>query len=226
MNRADTAMSRAEVGVGGAVIVVTRVGDADGSRPIAAALACAGSGPDRAALLVDLDDGRQSRPALVASAAARTLEERLVGHLPEAGVASRGTICHITLPAGREGLERAPSALALVRDSLAVVHLPPGLLQAALGAPLRAGAALLRADLAHDRALTALAARDLLTRGVAVAVAKRPLAWIPSRRAMFGALPADASAGLPKRMLRLLGISPPGLNRSIGPSLNRSTGPS
>jgi hypothetical protein len=84
---------------------------------------------------------------------------------------------------------------------------PPGLLQAAVDAGgLRAGAAVLRADLSRDRALTALAARDLLARGLEVAVAKRPLAWVPSRRALFGALPAGTVGGLPTRMLRLLGM--------------------
>jgi len=85
---------------------------------------------------------------------------------------------------------------------------PPGLLQAAIGAAgLRAGAVVLRADLSRDRALTALAAQDLIARGVAVAVAKRPLTWVPSRRALFGALPANAPGGLPARMLRLVGPS-------------------
>jgi hypothetical protein len=196
----------------GTTIVVSRVGGAEGSREIAAALACAGSDPDRAALLLELTEDRAPRPALVASAAARRLEERLAAHLPEAGVASRGALCHLTLPAGPEGLERVPAALALVRDSLGVVHLPPALLQAAVGVGgVWAGAAVLRADLSRDRALTALAARDLVSRGVAVAVAKRPLTWVPSRRALFGALPADAAGGLPPRMLRLVGMSPGGV---------------
>ena len=191
---------------GAPAVVVSRVGEADGSRPVAAALACAGSGADRAALLLELTDGRAPRPALVASAAARALEERLAAHLPEAAVASRGTLCHLTLPADREGLDRAPAALALVRDSLGVVHVPPGLLQAAVGTgALRVGAAVLRADLSRDRALTALAVRDLIARDVAVAVAKRPLGWVPSRRALFGALPAGGAGGLSKRMLRLAG---------------------
>jgi hypothetical protein len=191
---------------GVAAVLVSRVGEADGATAIAAALACAGSDPDRAALLLELTDGRAPRPALVASAAARTLEERLVAHLPEAAVASRGTLCHLSLPATREGLDRAPAALALVRDSVGVVLVPPRLLQPATeSTALRVGTAVLRADLGRDRALTALAARDLIARGVAVAVAKRPLAWVPSRRALFGALPAGASGGLPARMLRLLG---------------------
>jgi hypothetical protein len=191
---------------GPATVLVSRVGEADGVRAIAAALACAGSDPDRAALLLELTDGRAPRPALVASAAARALEERLAAHLPEAGVASRGALCHLALPPAREALDRVPTALALVRDSLGVVLVPPGLLQAATEPPgLRAGTVVLRADLGRDRALTALIARDLIARGVALAVAKRPLAWVPSRLALFGALPAGASGGLPTRMLRLVG---------------------
>jgi hypothetical protein len=194
----------------GPVVVVTAVGRADGAKPLAAALACAASEPDRAALLLELSDGRPPRPALVASAAARELEERLARHLPEAGVASRGALCHLTLPADPEGLRRAPAALALVRDSLAAVHLPPGLLGAAVGpGGLEPGAALLRADLDLDRALTALAVRDLIARGIFVAVAKRPLAWVPARRALFGGLPATSAGGLSPRLLRRLAIRAP-----------------
>jgi hypothetical protein len=196
--------------VRGSAILVSRVGEAEGSRPLAAALACAGSERDRAALLVELSEGRAPRPALVASAAARALEERLAAHLPEASVASRGSFCHLALPTGEEGLERAPAALALVRDSIGVVHLPPDLLQAALQAcGLEPSAALLRADLGRDRALAALAVRDLSGRGLPVVVAKKPLDWVSSRRALFGALPRGAAGGLPPRLLRRLGAGEP-----------------
>jgi hypothetical protein len=199
-------MTGREGASGPAAVLVSRVGEADGARAIAAALACAGSDADRAALLLELTDGRAPRPTLVASAAARGLEERLAAHLPEAEVASRGMLCHLSLPATREGLDRAPAALALVRDSLGVVLVPPCLLQAATeSSALRAGTVVLRADLGRDRALTALAACELIARGVAVAVAKRPLAWVPSRRALFGGLPAGSSGGLPARMLRIVG---------------------
>lgn len=94
-----------------AVIVVTRVGGAGGARAAAAALACAGSEADRAGLLVDLDAGRRPRPSLISSAAARELEERLAAHLPDAGVAERGRICHLALRGakGSCGAVRSPS---------------------------------------------------------------------------------------------------------------------
>lgn len=194
----------------GAVVLVTWVEEAVGSKAVAAALACAGSGPDRAALLVDLAPGRAPRPALVATAAARELEERLAVHRPQAGVASRGQICHLALPADREGVEQVAGSLALARESACVIHLPPGLLQPLLGERgVAASGALLRADLDRDRALTALATRDLIGRGLRVMVLKRPLAWLPSRRALFGVLPEGSPGGLPPRLLdRLLEEAP------------------
>jgi hypothetical protein len=192
----------------GAVVLVTWVGEAGGSKAAAAALACAGSDPDRPGLLIDLV-GRAPRPTLVASADARELEERLAVHLPEAHVASRGRTCHLSLPADATGIDRVPAALALVRDTIGVVHLPPPLLQPALEETrIRATGALLRADLGIDRALTALAVRDLMARDLAVAVLKRPLSWIPARRALFGVLSAAAApGGLPERFVERL-LSP------------------
>ena len=187
----------------GASVLVSWAGGAEGSRAAAAALACAGGDPDRAGLMVELRDGRAPRPALVASHGARRLEERLAAHLPEAGVAARGHACHLALPEGPESLDRVPAALALVRDATGVVHLPPSRLQAALER-IEPTAIVLRADLERDRALCGLAVRGLMRRqGPRVAVLKRPLAWIPARRALFGVLPADAPDGLPARILTL-----------------------
>jgi hypothetical protein len=190
----------------GPVVFAASVGAAPGSKAAAAALTCAGSEPDRAGLLIDLDDGRPPRPSLIATAAARQLEERLAVHLPEAGVASRGRLCQLTLAADQSGLDGVAAALPAVRESVAVVHLPPRLLQPALEDPhIRATAALLCAALATDRALTALAARDLIGQGLCVAVLKRPPGWLAARRALAGALPVGGGV-LPARLVeRLLG---------------------
>jgi len=197
-------------------ILVVAVGAATGSRAAAAALACAGAEPDRAGLLVDLDAGQAPRPSLVATAGAHDLEKRLSAHLPEVGVASRGSTCHLS-PVGvkadpdserdeREtaALDLLAAALPLVRDSIAVVYLSPQLLQPVLADPrIGPAAALLRADLPVNRALTALVARDLIDRGLRVAVLKRPLAWLPARSALFGVAPTRI-AGLPPRLVERL----------------------
>jgi hypothetical protein len=186
------------------VVMAAAVGEAEGSRGAAAALACAGAEVDVAALLVDVG-GRAPRPTLIASAAAQKLEERLRARFSEAQVAARGQVCHLAVQADGEGLARAAAAIDVSRGSLAVVHLPPSLLQLALGdSALRPTGVLLRADLADDRALVALVARDLLDRGLAVGVLKRRLGWVAERRALFGALSAGAPGGLPERLVRRL----------------------
>jgi hypothetical protein len=191
--------------VSGRIVLVTAVGAASGSRAAAAALACAGSEVDRAGLLIDVG-GRPPRPTLVASAGARELEERLALHLPELRAAARGQTCHLAMPAGEDASELLRATVPLVRDSVAVIHLPPDRFRAALGLPATSpSAVLLRVDLAQDRALAALAVGDLIARGLPVAVLKRPLTWIPSRRALFGVLPPEAPGGLSKHLIdRLL----------------------
>lgn len=188
----------------GPVVLVTAVGAASGARAAAAALACAASETDRAALLVDLDEGRPPRASLVATAGARALEERLSAHLPDARAASRGQICQLSLPPDPEGIARIATALPLVRESAAVVHLPPSLVRPVLEEPrIQATAALLRADLKEARALTALAVRDLMARGLRVAVLKHSIGWLTARAALLGAIPSRVE-GLPIRACKRL----------------------
>jgi hypothetical protein len=193
------------------VVLVTAVAAASGSKAAAAALACAGSEPDRPGLLIDVG-GRPPRPTLVASAGARELEERLAAHLPRLGAASRGQTCHLAVADEPEALESVRAALPLLRDSTAVVHLPPSRLQEALGDTGIGGTgAMLRADLEEDRALTALAVRDLVARGLRTKVLKRQLAWVAARRALFGVLPSRSPGGLPPRLVEPLLESDNGL---------------
>lgn len=183
-------------------VLVTAVGEAEGSRGVAAALACAAADVDQAALLVEVG-GRAPRPTLLASAAARRLEERLVAHLPGVRVAARGQLCCVAVPGEEQGLASASAAVTVARGALAVLHLPPALLRALLSdvAAPDPSAVLLRADLPADRPLLALAVRDLLDRGLGVAVVKQRLGWVAERRALFGSLPPDGAGGLPERTL-------------------------
>lgn len=188
----------------GTVVVVTSVGGAEGSRGAAAALSCAGSGVEMAALLVDVG-GRVPRPTLIASASAHRLEERLATRLPALRPAARGEVCHISVTGDEDGLAAAGVAVTVARGGLAVVHVAAELLQPLLDAPgaPRPDAALLRADLAEARPLVALAVDDLRRRGLRVAVLKRRLGWVAERRAGFGALGSDPG-GLPEPLLRRL----------------------
>jgi hypothetical protein len=174
----------------GPVVLAMRVGAAEGSRAAAAALACAASEPDRAALLVDLGAGRAPRPTPIATAGARELEQRLAAHLPDADVAARGAICCLRPSAAAEALDQLAAALPLAREPAAIVHLPPDLLRPLLEDPrIRPTAALLRADLSKDRSLAALAVRDLIDRGLRVKVFKHPPNRMVAAAASLGALP-------------------------------------
>jgi hypothetical protein len=186
-------------------VLVTAVGEAEGSRGAAAALACAGADLDLATLLVDVG-GKAPRPTLLAAAAAQRLEQRLAAHLPRARLAARGQVCHLAVSPDPEGLEAAAAAATVARGALAVLHLPPTLLQTLLrdGLGPEVSGVLLRADLATDRALLALVARDLSARGLDVAVLKQRLSWVAERRALFGTFPVGAAGSLPERLGRKL----------------------
>ncbi|HEX5763018.1 MAG TPA: hypothetical protein VFY04_07845 [Solirubrobacterales bacterium] len=190
------------------IVLVTAVGQAGGARAVAAALACAGADAERASLLIEVDSARRTRPTVVATTAARTMEERLAAHLPEVGVAARGRICQLALSDNgderRASIDQIAAALPLAREALAVLRLPPARFQEAIAEPrIRPSGTLLRADLAVDHALTALAVGDLMKRGVEVVVAKRPLPRLAGYIALLGALPAGSSA-LPACAGRLL----------------------
>ena len=127
-----------------------------------------------------------------------------MAHLPQARVAARGQVCHLAVPAEPEGLEVASAAVTVARGALAVLHVPPPLFQPLLddGLGPRPSGVLLRADLGRRPALLALAARDLIARGLALAVLKRRLGWVAERRALFGALAPEAARGLPPYVIR------------------------
>lgn len=208
----------------GPVVLVTAVGAATGSRAAAAALACVASEPDRAGLLVDLAQGRAPRPSLISTAGAKALEERLAAHLPDAAVASRGAICQLGAASGESGdggdddaaLDAAAAAVPTARDSIAALHLPPRLLQPVLDDPrIGPSAALLRADLPADRALTALVAKDLIDRGLRVTVLRHPIGWLCGRAALLGISPLPAKAFSDRLRARLVG-SPAGVTRNAG----------
>jgi hypothetical protein len=190
-------------------VLVTAVGAAEGARPAAAALACAGADVDRATLLVDFD-GRPPRPTLLSSVAARKLEERLAAHLPSVRVAARGQLCQIAVGSDAPGLEAAAAAVTVARGALAALHVPQPRVRPLLDLGLAANlsGALLRADLARDRALLALVVRDLRADGLAVGVLKRRLTWVAERRALFGTLAPGATGGLPDRLVRRLAQPP------------------
>ncbi|MBS1895485.1 MAG: hypothetical protein JST59_29650 [Actinobacteria bacterium] len=188
------------------IVLVTALGGAEGGRAAAAALACAGSGATRAALLVDLG-GRPARPTLLASAAAGRLERRVAAALPRADLVARGRICVTTVAPDDEGLLTLGRAFDAVGRSPVVVHAATADLARLLEEPAasRFTAALVCCEAGIDRALGAATVLDLLGRGIAVALLARRLDWVRERRALFGALPAEDLDGLPVALVSWLG---------------------
>ena len=181
-------------------VLATELGDASGGLAVAAAVgvALASSGPG--VLVAELGAERGRGPTTLASACARDLERAL----RERGfrrAAARGRLCWLALPDGEDALAELARALQAANPPISVVHVPGRLWRAALGEPalgLRSG--LLRADLAADRPLTALAVIELRERGVPVRVASRPLGLVASRRALAG---LEVGGGAAKRVARL-----------------------
>lgn len=187
--------------------VVTGVGAAAGSQACAAMLAVEASRNGDAALLLEIDPPKVRRPAVLASAQARDLEERIARGVPEASPAARGRICCAALPPGDDGLAAAGAAVREAGDDIAcVVWARPAAFRAAIEDPgLAPKGALLRSDLDRDRAVTALLVRDLLGRGIAVRVFKRAPEWLSSRRAIAGAPGGGKAPGAVSSLLVRLG---------------------
>jgi transglycosylase-like protein with SLT domain/D-alanyl-D-alanine carboxypeptidase-like protein/putative Flp pilus-assembly TadE/G-like protein len=181
------------------VVLATSVGGAGGGAALAASLGVAAAtaeplgfaGP-RAVLLLDLDPSpRSRRPTMLASAAARELEDavRALGARYTAA-AARGHLVQLAL-AGDDSLDRVAELLAARPPaSLVVVHVRESRWADAV-ADRRLGvrAGLLQADLPADRALVALAVHELHERGLRAKVAGRPLGRVAARRALAGVAP-------------------------------------
>jgi hypothetical protein len=199
------------------VVIATAIGGAGGAASLAAAVGVASAEADsgRAALIVDLDPPPRGRgPTVLASDSARLLEDWLRRSDDTfAPTAARGHVCHLPIePGGEEDADEGdplrPLAELLEREppaSAVIVHLPPSLWPDALqDAGVGAGAGLIRADLPSDRALAALAVRELHARGMRAKVASRPLGRVASRRALAGVEPGGAASRRATRLARAL----------------------
>ena len=197
-------------GSGPPVILTTAIGGSGGGTSMGAAVAVAAGGGEgsASALLVDLDPGHRTRGATVlASDSARELEDRLraLGG-PFEAAAARGHLCYLPLPEDEDPLATVAELVAHKLPAAAViVHLPQELWARAIGdMRLRARSGLLRAELPADRALAALAVRELHDRGLRAKVVSDPLGRVASRRALAGVEPGGAASRRAARLARAL----------------------
>ena len=185
---------------GAGSLLATDLGGARGGLAVAAAVGVAFASGEHPVLLVEIGAERGRGPTTLASASARGLERELREH-GFRRAAARGRLCWLVLPDVDESLGELARALEAAKPAVSIVHVPARLWRAALdepSLPLRAG--LLRADLAEDRPLAALAVIELRERRLPVRVASRPLGLVASRRALAG---LEAGGGSARRVARL-----------------------
>jgi hypothetical protein len=191
------------------VILASAIGGSGGAASLAAAIgvaATAGAGGG-AALLVDVAGGQRRGPTVLASEAARELEDRVrgIGGVFEAA-AARGNLCHLALPDAEDPLEPVAALLAHeLPASAVIVHMSQELWpRAIVEKRLSAAAGVLRAELPGDRALAALAVGELRDRGLRAKIVSDPLGRVASRRALAGLEPGGAASRRAARLARAL----------------------
>ena len=180
------------------VILATSVGGSGGGAALAAAVGVAAASESRsptAVLLIDLDRSPRSRgPTMLASSPARELEDAVRALHPDfESAAARGHLCQLAL-GGDDALDRVAELLAArPAASLVIVHVPEASwAEAVADRRFNAAAGLLQADLPADRALVALAVRELHERGLRAKVSGRPLGRVAARRALAGIEPGGS----------------------------------
>jgi D-alanyl-D-alanine carboxypeptidase len=171
---------------------------------VAVALAAESTG---AVLIAEIGAERPRRPTMLASEAARSLEAAL-GAAGFPSAAARGRVCWLGLPdkGWHDELQRA---LALEGGAEVVVAFVPGELwneAVSRSTPIPA-AALLRADPPAERALCALAFRELTERGIRTRIATRALGPVAARRALAGLDPGGAASRHAARLATGLGVT-------------------
>jgi hypothetical protein len=193
-----------------AVVLATELPGAGGGVATAAAIAVAAASEadeaGRGVVLVEVG-GSPRRPTLLASAAARNLEERLA----DVGLsaAARGHLAWVALD-GDDWLDRLGDALDPASDAAAVVvHLPPSAVRRALASDrVGAAAVAIRADIPRQGALAALAVGELRAGGIRVRVLGRAPGRVGARRAIAGIDPGgDLQRAATRAARRLVGAT-------------------
>ena len=176
------------------LVLVSELPGAAGGPPTAAALAVAcGIGDDQPVALIEVG-GRRRGPTMLSSSSARSLEERL--RAAGRDCRARGRLASVPVVVAEGWEEELVATLALLdQTESAVVSLPPALLRQVLArSELGVEGVLLCAELPRQRALAALAVRELRAAGVPVKIARRTPGRVAARRALAGIEPGgDAS---------------------------------
>ncbi len=185
---------------GATLLAVTALPGSRGGSATAAALGVAmarsAGGESLGVVVLDTEAEGRRRPTLVSSGSARELESRLAGALP---AAARGALCSVT--AAEAHLADALDLCRAAGASSVVIHARPGVWRELVDSG-EADAAVLRADVASERSLTAMAAHDLIAQGLPTGVVTRAPGVVATRRALAGIEPGGDLGARAARMAR------------------------
>lgn len=186
------------------LIIAAELPGAGGGLAAAASVAvtlAASSADPRGVLMIETRAARRRGPTMLASDAARKLEQALA----EAGVraAARGRLCWVSV-ADADPLHGVAATLSAGLEArAAIAHLTAADWRAALRSDeLGVAAGLLRAELPRQRSLAALAVRELSAAGVRARVATRAPGPVASRRVASGLDPGGETSVWAARLAR------------------------
>ena len=187
------------------IVAATGLSGAPDPLPHAAALAVALSGSGtRGIVLLEVGANGRRRPTLLSSRSARALERAL----PELQAAARGSVCWATCEEG-DWRDACATCVAAGPDAIVAVLPQTAWRELVDECPDGLAAALLTADLPRQRALAALAVRDLHARRIRAAVRRGPAGLVAARRAVAGIDPGGELAASGSLLAsRLLGRGP------------------
>jgi hypothetical protein len=191
-----------------------------GGLPTAAsvAVACASSGGG--VLFAEVGGDARRGPTMLASAAARELEDRLRAAGVEA--TARGRLCWATLGEAGDALRLAIDAARPFHA--AIVHLAPAAWREAIeGSPRLAHAALVHAVLPAQRALAALLVDDLREAGIRLGISSVAPGRVGARRALAGIEAGGEAGDRAVRIARRL-VPPPAEDTQRAPRLDPNLG--
>ena len=180
--------------------------------PAAVTVAARAGVAARPVLLVELSEGRGRRPGPFSTAVSRGIADLVKARFRDLDPVTRGQLCCLNL---RAEVESATSVIAELPSILPeralclVVAEPTDFRRLVEAEPVDVDSALLVGEFPRDRAVMALACKDLTRRGIRCRAWKLPLTGLRTRLSALGLPPHGLPAATAARLLAGLEPGPP-----------------
>lgn len=171
--------------------------------PAAATVAARAGAAGRPVLLAELRGGAR-RPGLFSTALSRGVADLVRARFSDLTPVTRGQLCHLSLPVEDDVTTSVVAELPRILPEQAlclVVSGPAELRELVETESVEPDSALLVAEFPRDRAVTALACRDLSRRGIRCRIWRLPLGGMRAQLASLGLPPGGVPAATAARLL-------------------------